>query len=61
MLGKISNKLEINIKMSKKNENLAASLFATPKINAEQIVIPERDIPGKIAKHCIQPIINTIL
>ena len=47
------------IASARKKENLAASLLPTPKSNAEQIVMPEREIPGKIARHCIQPIIKT--
>ena len=33
-----------------KNENLAASFLSQPDIRAVEIVAPERDTPGKIAK-----------
>ena len=42
--------------IANKNENLAASLDEIPNIIPIVIVIPEREIPGKIAKACDIPI-----
>ena len=42
--------------VASKNENLAASLDEIPNIIPIVIVIPEREIPGKIAKACDIPI-----
>ena len=42
--------------IASKNENLAASLDEIPNIIPIVIVIPEREIPGKIAKACDIPI-----
>ena len=36
--------------IASKKENFAASLFETPEINAAEIVIPEREMPGMIAQ-----------
>ena len=42
--------------MPKKKENLAASLLFQPDIKAVEIVTPDLETPGKIAKACEIPI-----
>ena len=40
----------------KRKENFAASLLSQPEIKAVEIVIPDLETPGKIAKACAIPI-----
>ena len=47
--------------IANKKENLAAFLPDIPKANAVQIVIPDLEIPGKIATACVIPIKNAFL
>ena len=47
--------------IAKKNENFAAFLLLIPNKSAILIVIPDLDMPGKIAMHCIIPIIKAML
>jgi len=42
--------------IANKNENFIASSFLIPKINEVEIVEPDLDIPGMIAKPCATPI-----
>ena len=42
--------------MPSRNENLAASFLSQPDNRAMEIVAPERDTPGIIAKACPIPI-----
>ena len=42
--------------MPKRNENLAASLLFQPNNRAVEIVTPDLETPGKIAKACEKPI-----
>ena len=44
-----------------KKENLAASSLFKPEKTPPEIVIPEREIPGKSAKICINPTIIAFL
>ena len=46
--------------IARKNENFAASFDFIPNSKAVEIVIPDLEIPGNIARHCIQPIIKAI-
>ncbi len=41
--------------IANKNENLIAATMLRPKYKLAVIVIPDRDTPGMIAKHCAQP------
>ena len=40
----------------KRKENLAASFLSQPDIRAVEIVIPDLETPGKIAKAWVKPI-----
>ena len=42
--------------MPKRKENLAASLLSQPDTRAVEIVTPDLEMPGKIAKACEIPI-----
>ena len=42
--------------MPKRKENLVASPFSQPESRAVEIVIPDLETPGKIAKACERPI-----
>ena len=44
--------------IANKNENLAASSADRPIIKPEQIVAPERDIPGMMANAWAKPMLN---
>ena len=44
--------------MKSRNENFAVCSFFTPWNIPVEIVIPERETPGKSAKICINPIIK---
>ena len=44
-----------------RNENSAAWLLLTPQHKAIEIVEPDRDIPGNIARACANPIRNAYL
>ena len=55
--------INVNIKIgiASMKENLVEVLLLTPKRIAIAIVIPDLEIPGRIAKHCANPINNASL
>ena len=44
--------------ISRRNENLAAFSFSSPRKSPEEIVIPDLETPGKRARICRRPIIR---
>lgn len=42
---------------AKRNENAKSCFFSTPRSNPVEIVVPERETPGKIAIACETPMI----
>lgn len=44
-----------------KNENFRAVFSFNPERRPDDIVAPERDIPGKSARICAKPIVNAFL
>ncbi len=49
------------IGVERRKENLAAASLSNPLNKLAEIVIPERETPGMIAKACATPIIITSL
>tara|TARA_Y100000817_G_C16561708_1_gene413471 strand:+ start:75 stop:473 length:399 start_codon:yes stop_codon:yes gene_type:complete len=72
IIGKLLNDCSINKSLDltmqepriagieRKKENLVASFDFKPSKRATEIVIPDLEIPGNTAKHCMQPIIKAI-
>jgi hypothetical protein len=50
-----------SVGMARKKENSAATSLEHPSSIAPMIVAAERDVPGIIARHCINPIKSTVL